>query len=553
MRISFTLLLLLAAQLVFAVNAPPRINWQAKLTGAGGTPLSGTHTLFFRIYESSDLNTAGAGTLKFSESSSVSIGADGVANYAVGSVNTLSASLFTSTIPTVLEVSVDTVGNVILPRTRLEHVPFAIKALDSDGQIDKETSTYIATEVTTSPATNGSNLVSAYIKATLLTPNGQARTATNRAVVLVSPGNYDLGTQQLVMNNEFVDVVGLSSARDDQYVFGITNGAGTGVLRQTADDVRIENLVLHNKRASELGSNSTSPAAYFPDATTTSTRVTNCEFRGDDPNTIHSMRIDVNYPGTYTDCAAGDKAFACNAVASGKFTRCTAGIFSFGSGSAVGQGSVASGTFISCTAISDSFGEAGTASGTFVDCVSGGNSFAGGTGTGSVASGTFINCRATSNQAFGGGAGSVASGTFINCIANANNCFGGGGGTASGTFTGCIGNGTGHFGGASGGTCSGTFTNCTGGNNSFGGSANSIGAKLFGCRMTGGTWTGTFGGRMENCTWSTGFILSSTARIYNSTFVGVLDFNSQAAGMTQSRAQLILIVSTSLAQRMQPR
>jgi len=61
-----------------------------------------------------------------------------------------------------------------------------------------------------------------------MNPNGQPKSATNRSVVLVCPAVYDLGTDQLTLNTEFVDLVGLSTARDDQYIFGTSNGVGTG-------------------------------------------------------------------------------------------------------------------------------------------------------------------------------------------------------------------------------------------------------------------------------------------------------------------------------------
>jgi hypothetical protein len=45
---------------------------------------------------------------------------------------------------------------------------------------------------------------------------------------------------------------------------------------------------------------------------------------------------------------------------------------------------------------------------------------------------------------------------------------------------------------------------------------------------------------MENCTWSaTTLTCASSARIYSSTIIGSLDLASQAAGVTQSRAQTI--------------
>ena len=83
-----------------------------------------------------------------------------------------------------------------------------------------------------------------YYEAKALTPNGQPLSNSNRAAVFVPPGRYDLGTAVLVLDTEFVDLVGLSSARENQWILGESNGRGTGVVVQTANDVHIENLTV---------------------------------------------------------------------------------------------------------------------------------------------------------------------------------------------------------------------------------------------------------------------------------------------------------------------
>jgi hypothetical protein len=95
---------------------------------------------------------------------------------------------------------------------------------------------YLTVQTTANPVTNGFNLLAAYNDAAVSTPHGAALSATNRATVLVPPGRYDLGADCLWLGTEYVDVVGMSTARDDQYIFGIgaANGFTTGVLRQTA-------------------------------------------------------------------------------------------------------------------------------------------------------------------------------------------------------------------------------------------------------------------------------------------------------------------------------
>jgi hypothetical protein len=381
---------------------------------------------------------------------------------------------------------------------------------------------YVIVEVTNNPATNAANLLAAYAAATALTPYGQPLSATNRAVVLLPPGQYDLGTGALSMTAEYVDVVGMSTVARHQHVYGQSNGANTGVVMQTANNVRLENLWVECTRSSGgLVSNSTDPAAYFPDSDRPLTEVRNCVFTADDAN-AWSMRIHITYSGKYTDCTGGGVAFGGYGTASGTFTNCTGGYGAFGS-----YYGTASGTFTNCTGGYDAFGGfGGTASGTFTDC-SGGNYAFG--GFGGMASGTFTDCTGGSG-AFGGSYG-TASGTFTNCTGGLY-AFGSGG-TASGTFMNCTGGGY-AFGGG-GGTASGTFTNCTGGDNSFGGNGGStLNGRFVGCTMTGGLWTSTFRGRMENCRWNVGFAIGAEGRVYSSVILGNVTLAQTGAGIANS-------------------
>ncbi|MFH0793716.1 MAG: hypothetical protein V2A74_06755 [bacterium] len=403
----------------------------------------------------------------------------------------------------------------------------AVKANTADliDSLPRNGAAYVIVKTTDNAASNGVNLFAAYAQAKALTPHGQALSATNRAVVLVAPGRYDLGTGQLAMDTEFVDLVGLSSARDDQYIFGATAGTGTGVLHQTADNVRIENLLVQSTRSTgTLAFNSSDPAAYFPDSDKPATVIRNCEFRDDGGGYSFSMRVGIIYSGAYSDCVGGVDAFGGFGTASGTFTNCTGG------NNAFGKSGTASGIFTNCAGGNNAFGESGTASGTFTNCSAGYNAFGGG----GTASGTFTNCSAGSTS-FGGFA--TASGTFTDCSGGYGSF---GASTVSGIFTNCTGTGP-SFGGSFASTVSGTFTNCTGGDAAFGGnSGNTTGAKLLGCRMTGTLWSGTFSGRMENCFWGKGFTCDANARIYGSIIAGQLDLNSTAAGVTGTCAQNII-------------
>ncbi len=294
---------------------------------------------------------------------------------------------------------------------------------------------HVLVTVTSSATTNGTNLLAAYAQAKALTPHGEALDWSNRAVVIVPPGKYDMGANQLTLDTNFVDLIGLTTARDTQYIYGTSNGPGTGVLRQTAGDIRIENLLIQcNPSSGSLAFDATDPAAYFPDSNKPDTQIRNCEFRANESRAV-SMRLGIVYSGT--------------------FTNCTGGVLSFGG--------------------------IGTASGTFTDCTGGGNSFG---SAGGGASGTFANCiggKGSFGGAFGGTVSGTASGTFTNCTGG-DYAFGGAGGgapsgTASGIFTNCTGGSYafgGGDGGADGGVLSGTFNNCTGGTRAFGGSLGGI-------------------------------------------------------------------------------
>ena len=266
---------------------------------------------------------------------------------------------------------------------------------EGEDDIPRVTNTYIVVEVTeeSDAVTNGENLLYAYGVASdvLFQPSGASKSATNRAVVFVPPGQYDLGTSELLLDTQYVDIIGLSTAKDNQHIIGETDGFGTGVIRQTASDVRLENLRVTSKRSASgsVSGNANDPAAYFPDGSSfADTVIRNCGFyiENDDSWT---MRVKTEYDGTYENCVAGEYSFGglSGGVASGAFTKCVAGDGAFG-------------------------GSGGTASGVFRDCIGGNNAFGGGGGS---ASGTFRSCEA-GMESFGGGNGSGEDARLWSCV-----------------------------------------------------------------------------------------------------------------------------------------
>jgi hypothetical protein len=235
----------------------------------------------------------------------------------------------------------------------------------------------------------GDNLAAKYAEAKLLTPNGSAKSTTNRASLVIMPGSYALAAE-LAIDAEFVDVIGLGAQVKKPAVFIINN-----TLNITANDVRISGISV-GEQIFLIAENK-------------------------------ALQI-------FENCAGAGSSFGGGGVTSGTFTSCVGGDYSFGGLS------TASGTFTNCTDISSGFGGYGSASGVFVSCVGGDSSF----GSHGEAGGTFTNCIGGVGS-FGGAEGSIASGTFANCIGGANSFGGGDSSTASGTFNNCIG-GVGSFG-----------------------------------------------------------------------------------------------------------
>ena len=253
---------------------------------------------------------------------------------------------------------------------------------------------YVAVQVTGDDAkVNGKRLIEAYARAKTLTPNGAALSATNRACVILPPGKYDLdhGTAgacvPLTLDTEFVDIIGLTTDRSLQHIYGTPAATNSGVIVQTADDVHISNLTVEILTVVEQANfGNTDSAAYFPSTNLSNTVIDNCEFIGGDfgEDALFAMRMAIEYSGTFNYCTGGEGTFGgYGGTASGTFTNCTGG------NNAFGCGGIASGTFNYCTGGAGAFGGGGTASGTFNYCTGGADAFGGAGGT---ASGTFNYC-----------------------------------------------------------------------------------------------------------------------------------------------------------------
>jgi hypothetical protein len=232
-----------------------------------------------------------------------------------------------------------------------------------DGQhasafVPRQGEAYVVVEVTDDPVANGDNLLNAYAEAAALTLHGQPLSTTNRAVVLLPPGQYDLGTDPLALNAEYVDLEGLSEDREKLHIYGTTAMTNIGVISQSANDVHLANLFMEITRDSGgVNMDASDPAAYFPEGDEATTVIHNCHFKAADEGHAWSMRIRIAYPGTYEQVKGHTYAFGGGSgAASGTFNNCTGGDWAFAGRSGEADG----GVFRYCTGGTGSFPSFGT-------------------------------------------------------------------------------------------------------------------------------------------------------------------------------------------------
>lgn len=258
---------------------------------------------------------------------------------------------------------------------------------------------YIVVPTTNDPVANGDALWDALGAAYSLTPNGSDLSETNRAVVLVPPGFYDLGIRNLFMD-AFVDIVGITGDPRHVLITSSAGGLNSGSVVQISSSVRLKGLWVRNTAAGRTNTNATDPAALCWVSGLTGMVYENCIF--DDNGTSWSMRLATNCAGTFINVACGERAFGFNADLSGSCKGCTAGNYSFG------YGGILSASIQDCTGEDLCFGANGTiVSRSF-------NSYGGpGSWNGNINDVAVIEqCRSRKN-AFGSGF-SVA-GRLINC------------------------------------------------------------------------------------------------------------------------------------------
>jgi hypothetical protein len=316
-------------------------------------------------------------------------------------------------------------GNVAINTVNSNTTSNDVLVLGANNVIEKRS--FVPSRTTSTIIANtGDDLVQLYNQAKLLTPNGSALSATNRATLLIMPGSYTISSA-INVDTEFVDIIGMEHARQQPNVF--IYGASDIVV--TANNVRVIGISSTTNRIQTLGSGT---SRFFQ----------NCVASSSSFGFGNANPADGTYVGCYL--AAG--------VSSG-----------FGGGSS----GVASGTFFDCRLLGSGggFGQGG-ASGFFENCVSNGPSFGGGNQTAGGATGTFIRCRSNGTYTFGGGViNGLSSGRFVDCeggaysfgsplvTGSAANLVG-----ATGTFIRCIARGQRAFGFGSNVNAGGRIYNC---------------------------------------------------------------------------------------------
>jgi len=188
----------------------------------------------------------------------------------------------------------------------------------------------------------GDDLRAKYTQAASLLPRSSPLSATNRGCLLIMPGTYQMAGQ-LVVNTEFVDVVGLGGSL---YNPGVLLQGGT--INVTANDVRVSGIDVGAQRFTVAADRNL--ARFF-----------NCRGTG-----TGSFGLSVKTSSTFDFCIAGSSAFGFNAETNGIFRDCIGGDNCFGSFVSSGE---AAGTFLRCRAGGSSFGSSNGATGRFEDCV----------------------------------------------------------------------------------------------------------------------------------------------------------------------------------------
>lgn len=255
--------------------------------------------------------------------------------------------------------SLDVVGNITASGTATAAEPTQSYHLTTRNYVDN-----ILNSSACIVAKAGDDLIAKYAEAVALTPNGSAKSSTNRASLIIFPSTYTIDAE-LTIDTEFVDVIGLGAQAQNPVVF-----IAGDIVNVSANDVRVNGMAVESGGDFKITGNNA--LQIFENCSGPNYSFGNYDNNGT-PN------------GTFINCVGGDFSFGGTstiATANGTFINCVGGVASFGGGT----GGSSAGTFINCTGGDYAFGGEGNATGTFTNCTGGDLSFGGN------ASGTFSSC-----------------------------------------------------------------------------------------------------------------------------------------------------------------
>jgi hypothetical protein len=365
----------------------------------------------------------------------------------------------------------------------------------SNGSFSLEGTNYLSVLADGTPLENGQAVMDAYAAAIAMTPNGQPLSATNRVVILLSPGYYNFNesvNNQFLVYQNYIDFESLSGSIDvyfssievrsnpsiDVRISGIdttkNNYYSHGAFAVSSQGLSNENIIIKNCVGGDYSFSSYSSgfAGVYENciAKTYSFGSTGNGFLP--PMGIYGIAGIASFSnyGTIKNCRASDYSFCTiNTPISGSVTNfgtidgCTSSRKSFCYGTQTNS-AYNNGTIKNCEAtvgISESFcfiqsGTSGTEAtnyGFIFNCRSGNSSFCCNTGiyssaSGAVNYGSIIDCSTRgsfsfcySNSSTAGSSTGSNWGTMSNCNSyNGDNCFMGNLGTNFGIISNCIAN-----------------------------------------------------------------------------------------------------------------
>ncbi len=181
---------------------------------------------------------------------------------------------------------------------------------------------YVFVQAGPNAVTNGARLLAAYATAAALTPGGNALSQTNRTVVMLMPGGYDLGNTGLVLNTSYVDIVGWQDNRSDTV---ITSAVST-ITYNNSIVSELKNLSVRSTWAGVLNgdANDLAPLVFERDS---GINAINCSFASESGAGYPSMRTDTDLlSGSFTDCTTGEQGFGVRCLINIVAKNCTAAI-----------------------------------------------------------------------------------------------------------------------------------------------------------------------------------------------------------------------------------